>query len=156
MAATRGTPSRSSAGMKNSSYAFAAAISTRRSRSLIGSVRYSRRPGGVLKHDAVAVCVLERTPHTVPVRVICSLAHRLSVDLPVGSMLNPRGSGSQTPAALRRGVHTIRLLEQRHQPRHVVWLFEKTFRIPLTVGYREEVTSIHVNGSGQTMHGIDH
>src|SRR5262249_61562192 len=55
---------RNSAGTKNSSHAFAT-ISAGRSCSLVAS----RGPGGILKHDAIAVGILERASHPVPVRV---------------------------------------------------------------------------------------
>src|SRR6476620_5824913 len=52
-------------------------------------------------------------------------------------------------------MQAVRLLEQRHQSIDVVGLFDKTLRIPLTVGHREEVTAIDMDRSGQAVNRID-
>src|SRR5262245_28241977 len=46
-----------------------------------------------------------------------------------------------------RGMPAIRFLEERQQPFDVIGLFQKVFRVPLTVCCREEVAAIHVNRS---------
>src|SRR5262249_5570193 len=56
---------------------------------------------------------------------------------------------------LCRGLQTIRLLEERQQSLDVVGFFQEAFGIPLTVGYREEVAAIHVDGARQPTDRID-
>src|SRR5262249_58209773 len=52
-------------------------------------------------------------------------------------------------------MQAIRLLEERQQPLDVIGLFQKAFRVPLTVCCREEVASIHVSCARQPTDGID-
>src|SRR5262245_58285605 len=52
-------------------------------------------------------------------------------------------------------MEAVRLLEQGHQSIDVVGLFDKTLRIPLAVGHREEVTAINMDRSGEATNRID-
>jgi hypothetical protein len=52
-------------------------------------------------------------------------------------------------------MQTVRFLKERQQPVHIIRFFHKMFRIPLTVGHREEVPSVHVDRPRQATDRID-
>src|SRR5499425_538931 len=52
-------------------------------------------------------------------------------------------------------MEPVRLLEERQQSLDVVRLFQEAFGVPLTVCYREEIASIHVDRPRKTPDRID-
>ena len=52
-------------------------------------------------------------------------------------------------------MQTVRFLKKRQQPFDVIRLFQKAFGVPLAVGHREEVASVHVDRPRQTTDRVD-